>query len=166
MPNGNAAPIGRWLHRLFEASLLAKGLLAAAETAAGLGLWLTANRTFHTLAAWLTRTELSEDPTDPMARWFLRAAGAVSIESQHFYAIYLLSHGLLKLAMVGGLALRLRWAYPASMAVLAGFVVYQMHHWTLTRSPTLVMLSLFDLVMICLVWREWRRLKSHAPARP
>ncbi|MCX7889263.1 MAG: DUF2127 domain-containing protein [Rhodobacteraceae bacterium] len=150
--------LGRWLHWLFGASLVIKGLLASAEALAGLGLLLTPNDTILRFVAWLTRHEIAQDPTDPMATWMRHAAEAFPGSTQHFYALYLMGHGILKLGMVVLLARRVRWAYPAAMAVLAGFVVYQVHHALGAPSPVLVVLSLFDSAMILLVWREWREL--------
>ena len=42
------------------------------------------------------------------------------------------------------------------VALLAGFVLYQMEHWMQTRAAPLLILSAFDTMMIGLVWREWR----------
>jgi uncharacterized membrane protein len=160
MVRRHAARLGRWLHGLFEASLVIKGLLASAEAIAGLGLLLTPNLTILTLVNWLTHYEIAQDPQDQMAQWFRHAAEAFPIQTQHFYAVYLIGHGALKLAMVAMLARRVLWAYPAAMAVLAGFVLYQLYHWTGSHSPFLLMLSGFDLFMIGLVWREWIMLKE------
>jgi uncharacterized membrane protein len=157
----NAARLARWLHQLFEASLVIKGLLAASEAVAGLGLWLTPNKSILLLVIWLTRNEIAQDPSDEMAIWFRHAAEAFPIQTQHFYALYLLAHGLLKLLMVGMLARRVLWAYPAAMAVLAGFVLYQMHQWTQSHSSVLFLLSGFDLFMIGLVWREFNEMRLH-----
>jgi len=162
MVRRNAARIARWLHQLFEASLVIKGVLAVAEALSGLGLLLTTNAMILAFVDWLTRNELAQEPTDAMALWVRRLAQTFSMETQHFYAIYLISHGALKLVMVLLLAFRVVWAYPAAMVVLAGFVVYQLHHWTVTGSPVLPVLSGFDLLMIWLVWREWRDLRSVA----
>ncbi|MCV2868588.1 DUF2127 domain-containing protein [Defluviimonas sp. WL0002] len=159
MVRRNAARIARWLHELFEASLVIKGLLAAAEGAAGLGLLLTSNAVIQNFVDWMTRNELAQDPTDPMALWAQSLAQGFSFQAQHFYAIYLLSHGALKLAMVLLLAVRVVWAYPASMAVLMGFIVYQVHQWSASGSLPLLALSAFDAIMIALVWREWRALR-------
>ncbi|MFM7444433.1 MAG: DUF2127 domain-containing protein [Tabrizicola sp.] len=153
-----AAALGRWLHGVFEVGLIAKGLLAFLETAAGLGLLLTTNSALHRLAGWLTRYELAQDPTDRMALWFQQSAQGFTADSQHFYALYLVSHGVLKLLVVAGLVLRLRWSYPAAMVLLSGFILYQMYEWSLTGSPMLLALSAFDLLMIGLTWREYRLL--------
>jgi uncharacterized membrane protein len=83
--------------------------------------------------------------------------------TQHFYALYLLAHGGLKLTMVYMLWRRVLWAYPAAMVVLSGFVVYQTFESFHAGSPFLLLLALFDLVMIGLVWQEWRALKGVQP---
>lgn len=155
--------IARRLHWVFEASLVIKGLLATSESVGGLGLLFTPNTAILRLVAWLTRHELTQDPSDEMALWFRHAAEQFPIQTQHFYAWYLLGHGILKLAMVGMLARRVYWAYPVAMAILAGFVVYQLHHWTLTHAPVLLLLSLFDAIMIGLVLREWREMRALRP---
>lgn len=79
-----------------------------------------------------------------------------SIQTQHFFALCLLFHGGLKLAMVLGLARRIKWTYPASMLVLAGLVAWQIHHFSVNGSPMLIALSILDTWMIALVWRAYR----------
>lgn len=161
----HAERMARWLHGLFEASLLIKGLLAASEAFSGLGLLLTPNHVIMGFVAWMTRNELTQDPQDDMAQWFAHLVQSLSIQTQHFYAIYLMAHGGLKLAMVFMLQRRVIWAYPVSMVILAGFVLYQLESYTHSHSPVLLLLSGFDTFMIALVWREWRVLqarKAHA----
>ena len=153
----------RLLHWLFEVSLAIKGLLCALETLAGLGLLLTPNMLIARFVFWLTHFEIAEDPTDTLANWTLRAVEYFPISTQHFYALYLLAHGGLKLTMVLLLWRRVLWAYPAGMAVLAGFVTYQTYEFLHAGSPFLLLLALFDSVMIVLVWLEWRALKDARP---
>lgn len=155
----------RWLHWIFETSLLIKGLLAAGEGFGGLGLLLAPNTAIATLVDWMTRVELVQDPTDRVALWLQHTAATFSIETQHFYALYLCLHGGIKLTMVLGLARRVLWAYPAAMVILAGFVAYQMHRVTLSPSPMLLALSGFDTLMIVLVWREYRLMRAARVAK-
>lgn len=150
----------RLLHWLFEASLAIKGLLCALETLAGLGLLLTPNQLIARFVFWVTHFEIAEDPTDTLATWTLRAMEFFPIGTQHFYALYLMAHGGLKLTMVLLLWRRVIWAYPAGMIVLAGFVIYQFYEFVHAGSPFLLMLAVFDCVMIWLVWLEWRALRS------
>ena len=147
-------------HWLFEASLAIKGLLTGTEVAAGLGMFAVPNAMVARLVYWLTHFEIAEDPTDTMASWTLRAMEQFPIGTQHFYAMYLMLHGGLKLGIVMLLWRRVMWAYPAGMVVLAGFVAYQVYEFVHSGSPFLLLLALFDLFMIGLIWKEFRALKA------
>lgn len=156
------SPYGRlskWLHWLFEASLVIKGTLAAGETLSGLGLLLTPHGLVLTTWAWLTNHHLTQDPNDPMAVWFHDLANRFPGELQHFYALYLLGHGALKFTMVIMLARRILWGYPVAMVILAGFVVYQASEYFRHDALTLLALAALDAFMIILVYREWNMLK-------
>jgi uncharacterized membrane protein len=160
----SAARLATALHGLFDGTLIVKAVLATLEAAGGAGLWLTPNASVHALVGWLTRNQIAHEPSERAVQWFAQASASFSVESQHFYAFYLMSHGGLKLAMVFLLARRVLWAYPASVILLAGFISYQLHHWTETHSSTLLVLSAFDALMIALVLREYRALRRQPRA--
>jgi uncharacterized membrane protein len=154
-----AGLIRRIIHWMFEASLVIKGTLTAAEALAGVVL-LTSNARLMRLVNWLIATEIAEDPSDPVALEIEQMVHHLSIQTQHFYALYLIGHGGLKLLMVLGLAARLLWAYPLSMALLAGFAGYEFWGYLDHGSWTLLLLGLLDCFMIWLVWREYLVLKA------
>mgnify|MGYP003843369091 FL=1 len=154
-----ASRLGTWLHWLFEASLILKGLFAAAESLGGLGLLLTPNAAIITFVSWLTRHDLTQEPTADMALWVQHLTEIFPLQVQHFYALYLLAHGAVKFTMVIMLARRILWAYPGAMVLLTGFVIYQVTEFITHGSYTFLALSFFDLVMIVLVYREWNVLK-------
>ena len=160
MPLRQNPTLDRALHWLFEMSLVIKGGLCSAEAVAGIGLLLVPNQLVARLVDVLTRYEIAEDPTDTLATWTRQAVAAFSVDAQHFYGLYLLAHGGLKLAMVVMLWARILWAYPLAMVVLAGFVVYQLTEFVRTGAPFLLVLSGFDLVMIALVIKEYRVLRA------
>lgn len=144
------------LHQVFEASLLLKGLFALSETLAGLGLYFIASDRITAVINWLAKAELVEDPGDFLARSLIAFAQGFSIDTQNFFAFYLTTHGVVKLLMVGALWLRVTWAYPASIVVLLGFIAYQVHRYTVSPSLALIALTLFDIVVIWLIWREYK----------
>lgn len=154
----------RLFHWLFEASLAIKGFLTSMEALAGLSLLLTPNPLMARFVYWVTHFEIAEAPHDTLAAWTMRAMQAFPVPTQHFYALYLLAHGGLKLTMVLLLWRKVIWAYPASMVVLAGFVGYQLYEFVHAASPFLLLLAIFDLVMIGLVWQEWQAL--HGRVQP
>lgn len=148
------------LHWLFETSLVIKASLTFAEFFAGLGLLLTPHPLIARLLYWLTHFEIAEHPTDTLAAWSQRAMEGFPLATQDFYGWFLLLHGGMKLAIVVMLWSRLLWAYPAGMAVLSGFVIYQLFECLHTSSPFLLMLAMFDLAMISLIWQEYKALKA------
>ena len=75
-------------------------------------------------------------------------------------ALYLLSHGIVKLFAVVALLKNKLWGYPLSIVVFGGFVLYQIYRFTLTGAIGLIALTIFDLVVIWLIWLEYRAVKS------
>lgn len=153
----------RRIHQIFEASVLLKGAHALIECVSGLVLAVTANATITAFVARLTQDELREDRADLVANHVLAWAKALSVQTQHFFAFYLLSHGVVKLALVAGLLRRKLWAYPASLAVMTLFIAYQAYRYTLTNSVGLIALTVLDLIVIALIWHEYGLLRRHLP---
>jgi uncharacterized membrane protein len=153
------AMAGKRLHVAFEASLLLKGAFAGAEIAAGLVTFLIRPGSLLHLAQAVTRAELTEDPRDSVALHLLRAAQDFSVGTQHFIAIYLLAHGVIKLWLIAGLWRGRLAYYPAGMGVFGLFILYQGYRYTLTASPLLLLITALDAVMIWLTWAEYRSLR-------
>jgi uncharacterized membrane protein len=147
------------IHFIFEVSLLLKGFNAAAEIIGGIFVWTISRAFLAKTVLFLTQSELSEDPNDKIANFIINAAQQFSVSSQHFIAFYLLSHGILKIILVAGLLKDKLWAYPASLVVFSLFIVYQVHRFLYTHSLWLVVLTIFDLVVLWLVWHEYNYLK-------
>ena len=93
----------------------------------------------------------------------LRFAEGFSAQTHHFYAFYLLSHGLVKGALVIGLLRQKLWAYPASFVVFGAFIAYQLYRYSYTHEFSLILLSLLDLFVIALAIHEYRLLRRHLP---
>jgi uncharacterized membrane protein len=145
---------------LFRASVLLKGLDALFEIAGGIALWFINPAQIMRLTALLTQDELSEDPHDIVANYLRHAAGHLSIISEHFMSLYLLSHGVVKLFAVVALLKNKLWGYPLSIVVFGGFIGYQIYRFTLTGGIGLIALTVFDLFVIWLIWLEYRAVKS------
>ena len=154
----------RRIHQLFEVSVLLKGAHALIECVGGVVLAFVSTAQIVALVQRVTQDELVEQPHDFIASHLLAWAQGFSVQTQHFYAFYLLSHGLVKIALVAGLLARRLWAYPASLVVLAGFIGYQLYRYTFTHSVGLIALTAFDLLVMWLVWHEYQLLRRHLPA--
>jgi uncharacterized membrane protein len=143
------------LHRVFVVGLWGKALDGALELVGGVLLLLIPPARIHALVIALTQHELVEDPQDWLATALRHAAAQLSVGSQLFGAIYLLVHGLVKLVVVAGVLRGQRWAYPTAIGVLGLFIAYQAYRLSYAFSPGLLLLTLFDLAIVGLTWREY-----------
>src|SRR5262245_27155119 len=117
------------LDTTYRVSLVIKGLDGLLETIGGILLLVISPDTLDRWARTLFAHELSQDPNDFFARHVLHVTANLHA-TQTFGAVYLLSHGVAKLVIVGGLWRHQRWAYPFSLVFLIGFVVYQLYRMT------------------------------------
>jgi uncharacterized membrane protein len=144
----------------FRISIALKGVNAALEIVGGVTLIAVSPAFILRIVALLTQDELAEDPRDFVANYFLHAASHVSLAGQRFAAIYLFSHGVIKIGLVWALLKHKLWAYPLSIMVFGAFIVYQLYRFSFTHGLGLIALSLFDLVVIWLIYLEYRALKQ------
>lgn len=153
------------VHQVFQISVVLKGLHALIECIAGLVLIFVSTAGIQRLVNAFTQEELTEDPKDFVARHLVDAAAHFTISSEHFYAFYLLSHGIVKVFLVAGLLRNKFWAYPASLAVMGLFIAYQLYRYSDTHSMGLLALTIFDVIVIGLVWHEYQLTSSdYSPA--
>ncbi|MDE2181530.1 MAG: DUF2127 domain-containing protein [Alphaproteobacteria bacterium] len=155
----------RRIHRLFRISVWIKGLFALTEVAGGIAAFFATHQFLLAVAARITQGELAEDPHDVIANALLQAAQRLSLGTQHFLAVYLLGHGLIKLWVIAGLLRERLWYYPVSLVVFGLFIAYQLDRYAGTHSPWLLVVTALDLVVIALTWHEYRYLKRQIPAK-
>ncbi len=150
----------KWVHLAFVVALVFKALFAVGEMITGIGAFFVSHNALVSFAHAITRNELLEDPDDRLANYLLHAAQHLSFASEHFIGIYLTSHGLVKLGLVVALLMRKLWAYPLAIGVFGLFIVYQVYRFTITGAPSLIFLTVVDLVVIVLTWHEYRYLRG------
>jgi uncharacterized membrane protein len=146
-------------HFLFIASLLLKGAYASIESLGGLALLFADRQKMTGLILKLSQEELSEDPKDLIAHYLIKTSENFSAGTQHFIGFYLLTHGLIKIGLIGALLKNRLWAYPVSIAVFALFIAYQLYRYYFLHSPWLLILTLFDILILWLIRREYLDMK-------
>jgi uncharacterized membrane protein len=104
--------------------------------------------------------ELIEDPGDTIATHIINLWNHFSSATQHFVMWYLICYGVAKLIVSILLYKKVRWAYPLAIYFLLIFIWYQLHRYTMTHSPLLLLLSIVDLIIIYLTVTEYLRLKN------
>ena len=153
----------RSIHRIFIVSVAAKGAHALLEIAGGLALYLVSTATIVNAINRWSDDELIDHHNDWVASHLLSFSRHFSVAEHNFYALYLLSHGLIKSVLVIGLLREKLWAYPASFAVFGAFIAYQLYRYSFTHDFGLILLSIFDLFVIYLAVHEYRLLRKHLP---
>jgi uncharacterized membrane protein len=148
----------RRLHRFFEITLALKALFAVGEIVAAIGVYVVPLDWVADLVGAVTSAELARHPHDIVAAHLADWAANLSVGTQHFVALYLLSHGVVKLWVIIGLMRERLWYYPVALVLFTLFVVYQIHRYLLTHSLSLIVITIVDLVVIALTWHEYRYL--------
>jgi uncharacterized membrane protein len=151
---------GDLLDRAFAVGIILKGLDGVLEVVGGVLLLVISPTTIDQLSRFLTQHELSEDPHDFLATHLLHAAGGLTGSSLQFGAAYLLLHGLVKIVLVAALLRDKIWAYPWMIAFLVVFIVYQVYRMTFAFSVGLLGLTVFDLVVVWLTYREYGKQRA------
>ena len=151
---------GDLLDRAFAVGIILKGIDGVLEVVGGFLLLVVSPATIDQVSRALTQHELSEDPHDVLATHLLHAAGSLTGSSLQFGAAYLLLHGVVKIVLVAALLKDKIWAYPWMLAFLLVFIVYQSYRMTFAFSIGLLGLTIFDLVVVWLTYREYGKQRA------
>jgi len=150
---------GKLFDDVFRTTLYIKGLHGLLEIAGGVFLLIVRPEQLNSWAETITHGELSQDSHDFIANHILKSAHALTGASLLFGALYLLSHGIVKLVLVVEVLRDHLWAYVALIVVTAIFVIYQIYRLTNHLSFGLSALTVLDLLIIYLTWREYGKHK-------
>jgi uncharacterized membrane protein len=145
------------LDRIFDISLILKGLDGLLELVGGVLLLLVSPARLTSIVMLLTQHELSQDPKDFIATHLLAYAHTLSTAVTLFAATYLLVHGIVKVVLVVSLLKEQLWAYPWMIGFLVIFILYQMYRIILHVSVGLIALTLFDCFIVLLTVLEYRK---------
>ena len=158
--DGKITGTGKFLHHSFLVTLVFKGILSVLEILGGALLLSVRPPMINHLVRVLTQHELPKDPNDILLRHLVLWSHNFSVSSHVFAAMYLLSHGIVKLFIVASLWKKKLWAYPLGIAFFLIFIAYQVYRYQHTHSVWLIILTLFDIILIYLTWVEYRRVKK------
>ncbi|MFT6676025.1 MAG: putative membrane protein [Sulfitobacter sp.] len=150
-------------HRLFLATIVAKGILGIIQVLTAAILYMGLLEHLPSFAQWLVQNELAENPNDYIALKILQIAGTLPTVGYGFYVTYFAAHGLLHVAVVAALLSGARWANHAAVIVLLLFVVYQTVEWFSVGGYMLIVLTVIDLAVVYLTIREHQQSISGSP---
>lgn len=149
------------LDKAFAIGLGLKAIDGLSEVVSGLWLLFLDPGQLQTWAGLVFAPELREDPHDFIATHVLHWVAHFNQGTVQFAAIYLLSHGVAKLVIIGELLRGRLWAYPGLIALTALFAAYQIYH-MVVAGPSLgyLTLTLFDGLIIVLTIGEYAKVRS------
>lgn len=144
-------------HKFFDVVVILKGLNGVLELFGGTALLLIPAGAIIAYVDYLTRNELSGDPTDFFANMLIHWAANFTHGSQVFAAVYLLFHGVAKTTLATLLFIGRKIAYPIAIVFFTLFVFYACYrllylHW----SWVLALAVAWDIFTIIVIAREWR----------
>lgn len=144
----------RGFYDAFLITVIIKGVDGLLEIVLGLLLMFT--DTFSALVFFLTNDAIIDDPDN----YFASHLRAFASQSHHAFVIgglYLVAHGVLKTFISASLWRNYSWAYPAAIAILGLFICYELINIFAHGSIPLMCLAAFDIAMLWLVGREYRK---------
>lgn len=153
------------VYELFKWSLLLKWVISVGEVLAGIVL-LFIPAAYVISFVQMLGMWLSGYADNALTLHIVQELAAFGAGSALFVALYLFSRGLIKCVLIGALLRNILWAYPASLVVLGLFLLYQAYQVIANESFFVIAISIFDLIVMYLIWREWNIVRRHHGARP
>ncbi len=145
---------------LFEYAVIIKGFSGVWETVSGLLFLFVNKEVFNNLFHFIFSNELLEDPYDPFINFIAQSLQNISVNTKIFIAIYILVHGLINIFLTIQLYRNKLWAYLLAMSAMIIFIIYQIYRIILYHSAVLTIITIFDLILIFLIWHEYKHQKS------
>ena len=147
------------------AAVAIKGFDGLVETLAGVVVGILGTKGIYEFVLQLTAPELDVHPESSTVHLLRHGASSLAHASTRLVVIWLLAHGMLKLALAIELLRDKTWIFPVAVAVLSGFIGYMTYRLFGHYSTWLFAFALFDLITVALVLNEWRsRLSRARPA--
>lgn len=149
------------VHNLYLIGLGAKAMNGLLEVIGAIFIFMSDFSKWPDYVNVFFREELFEDPNDIVANLFINAMQKADVSIQLSSSLYFLSHGLVKLFLVMALLKKKYWAYPLSEIVLLLFIIYQTYLYTNHGSVFILFLNAIDLVLMVLIWVEYKSIKNN-----
>lgn len=146
------------IHRVFEISLILKGLFSLCEIVTSIIIFFIPQHSIYTIINAITQLEFAQNHLDFLANHLQQWVQHFSVSSQHFASFYLLAHGIIKLWMVIGLLQKKLIYFPFAITIFLLLIMYQIYRISYTHSIMLTFLTMFDLIIIILACNEFRYL--------
>jgi uncharacterized membrane protein len=151
------------VHSVFKTITILKGIHAVIEILLGVILLILSKEMISNIIIYFVAGRLAGDPSGFVARHVTQFGIDMYFGMKLFFAVYLGSHGIVNLSLVYGIIKKPFIAYPISIVVFIGFLIYQAYSYFTITSVWLLVITLFDAVFIVLLFYEYNNhLKNHS----
>jgi len=157
--NSNQKTEEKIIEKSFDVVLLLKSIFAIVEIIGGIAMFFMTPERVNNVIHWFSKSELHEVPNDFFINLIVNFGHHFTTGTQYLAAIYLLSHGLIKIITLFLLWRKILWSYPLSVVVFLGFIIYQLNEFATRHSIFMIIVSIVDVIMIVLTILEYRNLK-------
>ena len=148
------------LDKTYEVGIIIKGIDGTLELIGGILVLVLSPGTILSITNFFTQDALQENPHNFLANHLSEAGNHLASGQTTFAALFLLTHGLVKVVLVTCLLLNKFWAYPWALVVLTLFLVYQTYLLVTKTTFGMAFLTVLDVIIIYLVYREWQKVRS------
>src|SRR5680860_290151 len=135
------------LDKVFEVGVVLKGLDGLLEITGGILLLL-----------------IKPEYLNHLATHILHSTQQLGAGSLVFAALYLLSHGIVKIVLVWEILHNRFWAYLGLIYLTIGFMIYQIYRFSYSHAISLILLTVFDGVIVYLTVVEYRKRRHRTDA--
>ncbi|GAB3631098.1 DUF2127 domain-containing protein [Microbacterium shaanxiense] len=155
----------RLLNRVFDASIILKGISGALELIGGVALFFVSADQIRHLLSWVSAHALVVNPHSALAQWIEHLADRMGADATVFAAWYLILHGVIKVVLVWALLREKLWAYPWMLVALGLFIAYQCYELVVHFGWWMFALTIFVVFIVFLTTREWQLHRQRVPTR-
>jgi len=147
------------LDKVYAIGIIIKGIDGVLELLGGILVLTISPHAINGLTNFLTQDALQGNPHNLIATHIARTGHHLAAGHNLFAAAFLLTHVLVTCLLLNKL-----WAYPWALGVLGLFLVYQIYLLVTQPSFAMACLSVFDAIIIWLIYREWQQVRRPAAA--
>jgi uncharacterized membrane protein len=146
------------VHKVFKTLTILKGIHAIIEILLGITLLILSKEFISNIIVAFVEGRLAGDPNFFIAQYITQFGIDLSLGVKLFLSFYFVSHGVVNLSLVYGIIKKPFWAYPLSIILFIGFIIYQSYSYFILPSAWLLFLIIFDILFIGLVFYEYHHL--------
>lgn len=150
----------QWVHRIFFVGLIIKGINGVLEIIGGVLLWVITLEQVNKIVNFLTWGEFREDVNDWIANVIQKSAMEMALNARTVASIFLLSTGMIKMALIIALLKKKLWVYPLALSVFSLFALFFIYRFLWSGAFFMLILCIFDIFVVLFTYLEYKRIKK------